>query len=114
MQNLKYDIAIASYIIDVADGKYQIDKLIDQYLELSVDEYLEKNGAKQENIEQMTLFENSENNVDSNKYRTSFYAYCIFKLSEILTENGSSKQTYTGSGWNETKCHLSISKMENR
>ena len=86
MQNLKYDIAIASYIIDVADGKYQIDKLIDQYLELSVDEYLEKNGAKQENIEQMTLFENSENNVDSNKYRTSFYAYCIFKLSEILTE----------------------------
>ena len=46
MQNLKYDIAIASYIIDVADGKYQIDKLIDQYLELSVDEYLEKKRCK--------------------------------------------------------------------
>ncbi len=86
MQNLKYDVAIASYIIDVADGKYQIDKLIEQYLDLSVNEYLEKNGAKQENVEQITLFENNENSIDVDKYEISFYSYCIYKLSEILTK----------------------------
>ena len=86
MQNLKYDVAIASYIIDVADGKYQIDKLIEQYLGLSVNEYLEKNGAKKENLEQITLFENNENSIDVDKYEISFYSYCIYKLSEALTK----------------------------
>ena len=86
MKNLKYDITVASYIIDVTAGKYPIDSLIEKYLELSTNEYLEKNGASQENTKQITLFETSQSEIDVNLYKTSFYSYCISKLSKILTQ----------------------------
>lgn len=85
VQNLKYDITVASYILDPAEGKYLIDNLIEKYLDLGINEYLEINGAN-ENTKQITLFETKENGVDLLKYKTAFYAYGIYELSKLLTE----------------------------
>ena len=84
VKNLKYDVTVASYILDPAEGKYLIDNLIEKYLELDINEYLKKNGANQKE-EQITLFDNQENSIDILKYQTAFYAYSIYELKNILT-----------------------------
>ena len=86
VKNLKYDITVASYILDPTEGKYLIDNLIEKYLDLNTNEYLEINGASKSS-KQITLFESQENNVDTLKYQTAFYAYGIYELSIILTSN---------------------------
>ena len=35
VKNLKYDITVASYILDPTEGKYLIDNLIEKYLDLN-------------------------------------------------------------------------------
>ena len=57
---------------------------MEKYLELNISEYLESNGAN-ENTKQITLFETQENSVDLLKYKTAFYAFGIYELSETLT-----------------------------
>ena len=84
IQNLKYDITVASYILDPTEGKYLIDNLISKYLELDLNEYLEKNGVN-ENSKQLTLFDNTENKKDLLQYKIAFYAYSVYELSNILT-----------------------------
>lgn len=84
-QNLKYDITVASYILDPVEGKYPIDNLIEKYENLNVNEYLERKGA-QNSSQQITLFENERPQVDSMLYQTAFYAYSIDKLAKILAE----------------------------
>ena len=84
MQNLKYDIAIAAYILDPSIGKYPIDNLIEQYLGININDYLEQNGINESGSKQITLFETNESEEKSELYKTSFYAYCIFELSKIL------------------------------
>ena len=86
MQNIKYDITVAAYIIDASIGKYQIDGIVDQYLNLNVSNFLEQKGVKEENSKQMTLFETTEKKVDEELYKNTFYAYAIYELSKILTE----------------------------
>ena len=86
IQNMKYDIAVAAYIIDPSVGKYPIDGLIEQYLNINTSNYLSKNGITSEKPKQITLFENTENNIDEALYRNTFYAYAIDKISNILTE----------------------------
>ena len=84
VRNLKYDITVASYILDPTEGKYVIDNLIEKYLNLNINEYLEINGANEE-TKQITMFDIKENGTDSLKYKTSFYVYAIYELSEVLT-----------------------------
>ena len=84
VRNLKYDITVASYILDPTEGKYVIDNLIEKYLNLNINEYLEINGANEE-TKQITMFDIKENETDSLKYKTSFYVYAIYELSEVLT-----------------------------
>ena len=86
MQNIKYDITVAAYIIDASIGKYQIDGIVDQYLNLNVSNFLEQKGVKEENSKQMTLFETTEKKVDEELYKNTFYAYAIYELSKVLTE----------------------------
>lgn len=86
IQNMKYDIAVAAYIINPSVGKYPIDGLIEQYLNINTSNYLSKNGVTSEKPKQITLFENTENNIDEALYRNTFYAYAIDKISNILTE----------------------------
>ena len=85
MQNLKYDITVASYILDPTEGKYPIDNLIEKYLNRNTNDYLKKNGV-QGDTKQITLFENTENEVDTLLYQTAFYAYSIYELSNLLTQ----------------------------
>ena len=82
MQNLKCDITVASYILDPTVGKYPIDGLVEKYLKLNTNEYLEKNGVNEE--KQITLFENNEKEVDTNIYKSAFYAYSIWELYNLL------------------------------
>ena len=86
MQNIKYDITVAAYIIDASIGKYQIDGIVEQYLNLNVSNFLEQKGVKEENSKQMTLFETTEKKVDEELYKNTFYAYAIYELSKVLTE----------------------------
>ena len=84
-KNLKYDVTIASYILDMTKGKYLIDSLIEEYLKLYTEDYLKANGASSEETKQITLFDSTdENEVDSTMYKISFYAYAIAKLKEVL------------------------------
>lgn len=85
--NLKFDTKVASYILDPTIGKYPIDNIIEDYLNLSVNDYLEKNGASIDTSKQLNLFDTTnEIEVDADLYKTSFYAFCIFKLSKVLTQ----------------------------
>ena len=86
IQNIKYDIAVAAYIIDPSIGKYPIDSLIEQYLNINITNYLALNGVSTEKTKQITLFESTEKNIDEALYRNTFYVYSIDKISKILTE----------------------------
>ena len=86
IQNMKYDIAVAAYIIDPSIGKYPIESLIEQYLNINTTNYLALNGVSTEKLKQITLFDSVENNIDEAIYRNTFYVYAIDKISNILTE----------------------------
>ena len=86
IQNIKYDIAVAAYVIDPSIGKYPMDGLIEQYLNLNTNNYLTLNGVATEKTKQMTLFETAEKQNDEGLYKNTFYAYAIYELSKILTE----------------------------
>ena len=87
-KNLKYDVVVASYILNPTIGKYPIDSLCEEYLELNVNDYLAANDIKDMQDTQITLFdsniENTEN--DSQKHKQAFYAYAIWKLVEKTKE----------------------------
>lgn len=86
MQNIKFDVEVASYILNPTEGKYPIDKLTDLYLNLNIEDYLLKKGISEEQ-KQITFFDNeNENKKDGLKYKTSFYAYVIWALSKVLAE----------------------------
>ena len=86
IQNIKYDIAVAAYVIDPSIGKYPMDGLIEQYLNLNTTNYLALNGVSTEKTKQMTLFETAEKQNDEGLYKNTFYVYAIYELSKILTE----------------------------
>ena len=86
IQNIKYDIAVAAYVIDPSIGKYPMDGLLEQYLNLNTNNYLTLNGVATEKTKQMTLFETAEKQNDEGLYKNTFYVYAIYELSKILTE----------------------------
>ncbi len=85
-KNIKYDVIVASYILNPSDGKYLIDNLCEKYLEINVNEYLLSNGVEEQNA-QINLFDtNSLNNeINADKYKQAFYAYSIWNLAEKMT-----------------------------
>ena len=86
-QNLKYDVTVASYIIDPSVGKYLIEDLTNQYLNIDVNEFINQNvgGDVSAPRKQISLFDIEEATSESEIYKTAFYAYSIGKLSKILT-----------------------------
>jgi len=86
IQNLEFDSMVSAYILNPTVGKYKIENIINEYLELDLDEYLKANNINTENVEQITLFqeESKEQNVD--KYKTAFFAYGISKLRDITVQ----------------------------
>ena len=85
VKNIKFDTEVASYILNPTDGKYPIDKIIGDYLDIDVEKYLKAQGIEQEQT-QITLFDTNESKKDGSMYRETLYAYSIYKLSEVLKQ----------------------------
>ena len=81
MQNLKYDAKIAAYLLNPTT-KYNIDSIINQYLQLDVQEFISKENT-QNAKDQINLFDSVDQDKNSsNKLENTFYCYCISKLEE--------------------------------
>ena len=86
-KNIKYDVKVASYIIDMTKGKYPLDNLIEEYININIEDYLKTQGVSLEKNKQITLFNDNgveDNKIDEMMYKTSFYTYSIFELSNVL------------------------------
>ena len=88
LKGIKFDIAIAAYILNPTNNKLKIEDLAEQYLEIDVKEVLEKNSNTKQ--EQINLFEQLEtqNQKDNklNKDKSTYYSYLIYKLQEITSK----------------------------
>ena len=82
-KNMKFDTAVAGYILDPTEGKYPIERIIEKYLDIDISNYLKSHGVEEQSA-QITLFE--EVGKDEDMYRFSLYAYSIYELSKILQE----------------------------
>ena len=83
IQNIEYDSMVAAYILNPTSGKYKIEDLMNEYLELDLDEYLKANNIDVQNAGQITLFQEETKEQCTDKYKTAFLAYGISKLREI-------------------------------
>ncbi len=84
MQNIKFDTAVAAYIMNPTDGKYPIERIIENYLDISTDKYLKSIGIEEQS-NQITLFEiQEEKDIDMFKY--TFYVNAIYEIVGILEE----------------------------
>ena len=84
MGNIKFDISVAAYILNPTDGKYPIDKIIENYLDINTETFLKSKGVE-ETSNQMTLFDTQEEK-DTEMYKYTFYANAIFETSNVLKE----------------------------
>ena len=94
LSGIKFDIAIAAYILNPTNNKLKIEDLAEQYLEIEVNEVLGEN-ADSNKQEQINLFDelNKSNDIEKSseenkkeEKRYTFYAYLIYKLQEITTK----------------------------
>ncbi len=87
--NLTFDAEIAAYVLNPST-KYNLEEIIEQYLEINVDDFIE-NNKEDENSSQINLFDNLDSNKENNKKdlykkRYSIYVYGIQKLQEIMSK----------------------------
>ena len=83
-ETITYDTKIAAYDLNPTDSKYTIENLSIEYLNLYIDEYLEKRGATKEKNKQINLFtglEEEKNNYE--ELKNDLYSYCINKIYEV-------------------------------
>ena len=84
MKNIKFDISVAAYILNPTDGKYPIDKIIGNYLDINTESFLKSKGVE-ETSNQMTLFDSQEEK-DLGLYKYTFYANAIYEVAKVLKE----------------------------
>ncbi len=84
MKNIEFDISVAAYILNPTDGKYPIDKIIENYLDINTESFLKSKGVE-ESQSQMTLFDTPQEK-DVDMYKFTFYANAIYEASKILKE----------------------------
>ena len=82
MNAIYYDTKIAAYDLNPTESKYTIENLSIEYLNIYLDEYLEKHGVSKEKNKQLDLFasNNDENNYDVVK--NDLYSYLISRICE--------------------------------
>ena len=73
---MAYDIAIASYILNPTDNKLDIERLMQKYLSIDVQEYVSSQAQEQQINLFDTLTESKENN-------NAIYGYAVSKIKEI-------------------------------
>lgn len=89
-ENLTYDGEIAAYVLNPST-KYNLEEIIEQYLEINVDDFIENNKETESNSNQINLFDNLDSSKDNSKNdldkkRYSMYVYGLGKLQEIMTK----------------------------
>jgi DNA polymerase-1 len=86
LKGINYDIAIASYILNPTNNKLEIERIIEQYLNINVQEFI---GAEQEQ-QQINLFDTmqTEQTENSKKEQEKYalYSYAISKIKKITTK----------------------------
>ena len=79
IKGIDYDISIATYILNPTNNKLKIENLIEQYLEIDVSKYINK-----EENQQINLFESIEkDNSKQEKEKYMLYAYAISEIRKI-------------------------------
>ena len=84
MNNLSFDIEISAYLLNPTNNKYIIEDLSREYLELDIQEYLDKNNVEKESDKQINLFEDINQKEKANMYEESFICFSIAKLKDVL------------------------------
>ena len=74
LDGIYYDIAIASYILNPSNNKLEIENLIDRFLDIDVNEFIDKQDSKQIN-----LFDE----IPSNEKEREKCAECCMAISKI-------------------------------
>ena len=84
IKGIDYDISIAAYILNPTNNKLKIENLIEQYLEIDISEYVNKEEKQQ----QINLFETieNENSNQQEKERYMLYAYAVSEIRKITTK----------------------------
>lgn len=88
LNNIKFDVEIAAYLLDPTASKYLLEDLANQYLDIDTEEYLEGLNIKQEN-KQINIFDNmleDNTNMEFEKYNSGIKVYVISKLYSILMQ----------------------------
>ncbi len=86
IKGVKFDAEIAAYILNPSNNHYKLEELSNQYLNIDIPEYLESVGIKNDKPTQITLFEQAEEKVDSEKYKNAIYVYTVSKLVDTMTK----------------------------
>ncbi len=79
LNNIYYDAEIATYDLNQTMNNYTIENISSIYLNINVSDYLSNYEEKNKKNEQITLFQNDEEE-ESEKYINCFYTYLIKKL----------------------------------
>jgi len=96
IKNIMFDVSVASYLLNSTQSKYNIEKLIEDNLNINLDVYENIKQEETNENEQLDLFSMSnidgtsntvvEENKSKFQYIYGVFAYAIFKLYGVLTE----------------------------
>lgn len=86
IENIMFDISVASYILNVTETRYNIEKIIENNLDINLDVYENVENENSNEDKQLDLFSmnNEQENKSKFKYIYGVFAYLIFKLHDIL------------------------------
>lgn len=83
MNAICYDTKISAYDLNPTDSKYTIENLSVQYLNIYLDEYLEKHGISKQQNRQLDLFTGIEEENNYERIKNDLYSYLIQKIAEV-------------------------------
>ena len=87
MKGMSFDAEIAAYLLDQTRSKYELEELIEEYLQVNVTENIGESSNKEE---QMNLFDMGEDitkkQEEEKQKRNTFLAYHLESLKEILEQ----------------------------
>ena len=81
IEGIYYDIAVAGYLLNPINTKFDIENLASQYIELDIKEYI----GEEEKEEQINLFDSINENKETKNTEKEFdliYVYAIAKIQE--------------------------------
>ena len=93
--NIKFDLEVASYILNSTNNKYNIEMLAKEYLNIELTDFTETNNTKSQ--EQLTLFEGELNNNIENENQirqNALNVYCMKKIIDIVTQKLKETNTF--------------------